>query len=180
LGNFSLELLRSRAALIMEDPKRLAGLQSVCALVGLLAEREPHPKFYEVSQKLLEAIMQGELNWLALMVKWELRLLDELGFGLDLESCALTGEREDLVYVSPNSGRAASSKAGEPYKERLLELPPFLQRNAKAPHNATADEIRAGLELTGFFLNHHVLAPRNLPLPPPRERMLSGGGHSKS
>jgi DNA repair protein RecO (recombination protein O) len=104
-------------------------------------------------------------------VRWELALLEELGFGLDLASCAATGQSGDLVYVSPKSGRAVSADAGEPYKDRLLALPPFLRTGSSAP--IAAEDVLAGFALTGHFLNARVLVPRDLELPDARNRLLT-------
>ncbi len=109
--------------------------------------------------------------WPALVVRWELALLEELGFGLDLASCAATGRTTDLVYVSPKSGRAVSAEAGEPYKERLLALPAFLRAGATGA--VTQEDLRAGFALTGHFLDARVLRPREMAMPDARSRLLS-------
>jgi DNA repair protein RecO (recombination protein O) len=109
--------------------------------------------------------------WPALVVRWELALLDELGFGLDLVRCAATGGTENLIYVSPRSGRAVSAEAGEPYKERLLALPGFLRAG---PAGAVGrEEILAGFTLTGHFLEARALGPHGLGLPEARSRLVS-------
>jgi DNA repair protein RecO (recombination protein O) len=102
------------------------------------------------------------------MVRWEMALLDELGFGLDLAACAATGGKENLIYVSPKSGRAVSAEAGEEYKDRLLRLPPFLAR--RQSDGATPDDIRDGLTLTGHFMESRVLNPREEAMPAARVR----------
>jgi len=109
--------------------------------------------------------------WPALVVRWELALLDELGFGLDLASCAATGQTIDLIYVSPKSGRAVSAEAGEPYKERLLALPAFLR--GRSAGDVTRQDVEAGFALTGHFLETRVLRPRELEMPDARTRLLS-------
>jgi DNA repair protein RecO (recombination protein O) len=108
----------------------------------------------------------------ALFVRFELAVLAELGFGLDLASCAATGQRHDLIYVSPKSGRAVSAAAGEPYKTKLLALPGFLRGDPVAVH-PTLDEIRAGFALTEHFLRVHVFEPRGLPVPDERARFVA-------
>jgi DNA repair protein RecO (recombination protein O) len=108
--------------------------------------------------------------WPALYVRWELALLEELGFGLDLRACAATGSNDQLIYVSPKSGRAVSASAGEPYKERLLRLPGFLTRSRSG--GVTGGDIRDGLKLTAHFLESRVLAPRGDTLPEARTRIL--------
>ena len=125
LGQVRVELRFGYAAQAMEDVLALAGMSSMCALARLLPERDPHPSLFEVTLFVL-GFLDDAAVWPALMVRWELALLDELGFGLDLSSCAATGTKQDLVYVSPKSGRAVSMEAGEPYKDKLLRLPTFL------------------------------------------------------
>ena len=167
LGNYSVEMIKPRASALMHDPLLLSGLSSACALVQLtLPEREPHATVFEGLRALLDAMQTLEL-WPAVMVRWELGLLGELGFGLDLGACASTGQSDDLMYVSPRSGRAVSRVAGEPYLNRLLALPPFLL----GPDNgASVADMQAGFELTGFFLSRHVMQPHGRTMPPARER----------
>ncbi len=163
LGNFTLEPLSLRAGFIIENSLRLTGLGSLTALAQVLPEREPHPKLYEAMRIVLEAIDHDEL-WPALMVRWEMGLLDELGFGLDLSKCASTGQADELVYVSPKTGKAVSRDAGKPYHDRLFGLPEFL----KGGLAATAAQVCEGMKLTGYFLERHVFDPRNVPLPQAR------------
>jgi DNA repair protein RecO (recombination protein O) len=163
LGNFSLEPVSLRAGFIIENSLRLTGLGSLTALAQVLPEREPHPKLYHAMRIVLEAIDHDEL-WPALMVRWEMGLLDELGFGLDLSKCASTGEVEELVYVSPRTGKAVSKGAGRPYHDRLFGLPDFL----KGGTAASRDDVQAGLKLTGYFLERHVFGPRNTGIPQAR------------
>ena len=131
LGTFTLEPLDLRAGAIMIEPFRLAGLATLAGLARLLPEREPHGRVYEALRVVLEAIDRDDV-WPALLVRCEMGLLDELGFGLDLSQCAATAAKDDLVYVSPKSGKAVSAKAGAPYKERLLRLPAFVLANVPA------------------------------------------------
>ena len=170
LGSMTLELRRGYAAAAMEDVAALAALTSLCALARLLAERDPHPNLYEITLFVLEYLDERAV-WPALMVRWEMALLDELGFGLDLSSCAATGANDELIYVSPKSGRAVSASAGEPYKERLLRLPQFLLKSGQA--SVTGEDIEAGLALTGHFLETRVLAPRDETMPQARRRLAS-------
>jgi DNA repair protein RecO (recombination protein O) len=139
-------------------------------LTRLLPERDPHPNLYEITLFVL-GFLEERAVWPALLVRWELALLEELGFGLDLASCAATGGTTDLVYVSPKSGRAVSAAAGEPYKGRLLALPGFLR--AGAAGDVTEEDVRAGFALTGHFLEARVLRPRDLAMPEARLRLLS-------
>ena len=174
LGNYTIELATARAARVIDDPQGLAGMSSLCSLAGLLAEREAHPRLYDASLLVLDAIAAGN-DWLPLMARWELGLLDELGFGLDLNRCAATGASDDLIYVSPKSARAVSRAAGRPYRDRLLPLPAFLagSDSRKPP---SMDEVRAALDLTGFFLHRHVLGPRGMKEPVMRRQMLVHAG----
>jgi len=170
LGHFGVELRKGYAAAVMEDASALAALTSMVALARLLPERDPHPNLYEVTLFVLGFLDEPQV-WPALVVRWELALLEELGFGLDLASCAATGTTADLVYVSPKSGRAVSGEAGEPYKDRLLALPAFLRGRATGP--VTEEDVRAGFALTGHFLDVRVLRPREIPMPDARGRLLS-------
>ncbi len=163
LGNFVLEPLSLRAGFIMENALRLSGLASLAALAQVLPEREPHGKLYEASRIVLDAIDQDHL-WPALMVRWEMGLLVELGFGLDLSKCASTGATEELIYVSPRTGKAVSRIAGLPYHDRLFELPMFL----RGENGIQTGDVSRGFKLTGYFLERHVFGPRNLVLPQAR------------
>ena len=169
LGHVTLELRKGYAAASMDDPLALTGLTSLCALSRLLPERDPHPNLYEITLFVL-GFMDDASVWPALMVRWELALLEELGFGLDLTSCAATGGNDQLIYVSPKSGRAVSASAGEPYRDRLLALPGFLVKGRDA--RVTPADIAAGFALTGHFLKSRVLVPHELTLPEPRARMV--------
>jgi DNA repair protein RecO (recombination protein O) len=170
LGHFALELRKSYAALVLDDAAALAALASIAALARLLPERDPHPNLFEVTLFVLGYLDEREV-WPALLVRWELALLEELGFGLDLTTCAATGATTDLSYVSPKSGRAVSTAAGEPYKQRLLALPQFLA--GRAPEGVSAADVAAGLALTEHFLLARVLRPRDLAMPEARSRLLS-------
>ena len=176
LGRYTCELVRARAGVLLDDPPRLAALAAVCALSdATLPERHPYPRVYGAAVRLLDAIEAGE-RWAETVVRWELALLAELGFGLDLSACAATGAADGLAYVSPRSGRAVSRDAGAPHVARLLALPPFLLRpegaagDAAAP--APAADIVAGLRLTGWFLEKHVFAGQGGRMPPARERFI--------
>lgn len=175
LGNFVLEPLKLRAGLIIENALRLKGLLSLTSLAQVLPEREPHQKLFEAFNLVLETIDDDHV-WPAMMVRWEMGLLKELGFGLDLSKCAATGANEQLVYVSPRTGKAVSAEAGLPYHEKLFGLPGFLRGESFAPN----EDVMAGLKLTGFFLERHVYGPRNVPLPQARlmlEQALAKGAH---
>ncbi len=178
LGTYGLEVERSYAAGLMDDPLRLAGLSAVCSMAELaLPEREPHRALFEGLSALLDAMaVDDEADvWPGIYVRWELGLLTELGFGLDLNSCAATGRNDMLAYVSPRSGRAVSLSAGEAYRDKLLTLPGFLVGQGRADSQG----VRDGLRLTGYFLQQHVFGPLDRPLPAARERLgaqLGEGG----
>jgi DNA repair protein RecO (recombination protein O) len=168
LGNFSVELMRARAGEMLESRDALAGLNAFCAVVSAaLPEREVHQDVFGAATILLDAIQEdGFAHWGALYVRFEAGLLEALGFGLDLSCCASTGLTEDLVYVSPRTGRAVSLAAGDPYKDRLFPLPKFLLGTQNAiPANA---EVAAGLRLTGHFLLERLLHPNGREMPPAR------------
>jgi DNA repair protein RecO (recombination protein O) len=171
LGIYTAELAQARAGEMFENRAALAGLNALSAVASAaLPEREPHEAAFQGADALLDAITAHDLaDWGPLFVRWELGLLNELGFGLDLARCAATGSADDLVYVSPRSGRAVSRAAGEPYRERLLALPAFLL--GRQAGDATAADIAAGLDLTAHFLESWVLLPHDRALPEPRRRL---------
>jgi DNA repair protein RecO (recombination protein O) len=170
LGSFTLEPVALRAGALIDDPLRLAGLTSLMALLKLLPEREPHPRIHDALLITLDALGDDGI-WPAVLVRFELGLLDELGYGLDLACCAVTGTTEELIYVSPKTGRAVSRAAGEPWKDRLLPLPGFLRGDRDAA--PTPADIRDGLRLSGYFLDRFLLQPRGLALPDSRARILA-------
>jgi len=169
LGAYQIEGLNLRAGLILAQPFRLAGMNTLTALAQVLPEREPHPKLYHAAHVVLSA-MDDDSVWPALLVRWEMGLLDELGFGLDLSRCAATGQLDDLAFVSPRSGRAVSSAAGAPYREKLFQLPAFLNGSEQL----SAADVLDGFKLTGFFLERHVFGPRQIALPPSRAWLCDG------
>ncbi len=168
LGHVSLSLRQGYAAAAMDDPAKLALLTSMAAQTRLLAEREPHSNLYEISLFVL-GLLDDPSVWPALYVRWELALLQELGYGLDLASCAATGTSEDLVYVSPKTGRAVSAEAGRPYHDRLLPLPGFLRPGRTGV--TTPLDVWQGLQLTWHFLEVRIWRPRELDMPEGRARL---------
>ena len=159
LGTVRCELVRSHAAPLIDDPLRLAALASAVALIdAALPEREPVPEIFDDTARLFAALEAGA-GWPAAYVRWELRLLADLGFGLDLSRCAATGTTENLTHVSPKTGRAVSGAAAAPYKGRLLPLPAFLRGDAPA----SPGDVAAGLALAGHFLDRHVFSERKAP-----------------
>jgi DNA repair protein RecO (recombination protein O) len=169
LGGFNLELIEAHGARVLDDARALAAIGSFSGLARLLPERDPHPELYAAMLHILRSLGDASA-WPALLVRWELRLLQELGFGLDLSECAASGVDADLIYVSPRSGRAVSRDAGQLYRDRLLTLPGFLLDDS-AP--ADAADIVAGFALTGHFLERDVLEPHGLVMPQARERLIS-------
>ena len=170
LGEYKVELLTSHAARLMARPVALYGLASIAALLRLLPERDPHPALHEGLGVLIEHLDEIGLAP-ALIVRFELAMLGELGFGLELNRCALTGDRDELSHVSPKSGKAVSRRAAQPYLDRLLKLPSFLVEGQGGRRPSPAD-ILSGFALTGFFLRRHILDPRGLREPPERARLV--------
>jgi len=168
IGAFAAEPVRSRTSALM-DRRALAGLSALCALLQFaLPERDSHPDLYDRSIALFDAIEAGE-DWPPGYLQWELALLEEMGFGLDLGQCAVTGATQDLAYVSPKTGRAVAREAAGAWADRLLPLPPCL-RGLSSP---TSADLVAGLTTTGYFLEHRMardLAHR--PLPEARRRLI--------
>ena len=169
LGSVGLEAVGEGPSALFDDPLALAGIAAAAAVAaGALPEREPHPGAFYAFEALTAAVGAVE-GWPAVYVRFEAGLLQELGFGLDLSKCAATGELDDLIYVSPRTGRAVSREAGAPYANRLLRLPPFL---LSSQGGLDAGDIGAGLGLTGHFLETFVFAVMNRPLPPARMWLL--------
>jgi len=164
LGIFAVELLTGRAANLMADKARLYMSQLVCELLRLLPERDPHDRLLAMALGLLDRPLEG-----IALARFELAVLDELGFGLDLSACAATGVTEDLTHVSPRTGRAVSNTAAQPYLDRLLPLPAFLLND---DDTATATDLAAAFRLSAHFLDLHVWHPRGLAPPPTRETLV--------
>jgi DNA repair protein RecO (recombination protein O) len=169
IGSFTVEPVRSRAAVAMEDRLALAGLNTVTALLSFcLPEREAHAALYARTEALLDLLGQSDV-WPLAYLKWELALLEDMGYGLDLSACAVTGTNETLEYVSPKSGRAVSAQGAGEWADRLLPLPDVLLGKGDAPDA----EIALGFRTTGHFLSAHLA--RNLgdkPLPEARARFV--------
>ena len=169
LGSFTVEPLRSRAAQVMTDPLALAGLSSTVGLLCFsLPEREIYPKLYTISVNLLDLMCVTDA-WPLAYLQWEIQLLEMLGFGLDLSRCAVSGEIDDLAYISPKTGRAVAAHHAGEWKMRLLPLVPCM----KGEGNAENNEISEGLRTTGHFLEKW-LAPSlgDRPLPMARQRLV--------
>ncbi len=168
LGLFQVEPVASRAARYLGSSAALFGLAHLGGLLRLLSEREPHPGLHDACLVILEHLDAPGVA-APLIARFELEILSELGFGIDLTSCAVTGSTQSLIYVSPKSARAVSAEAGEPYKDRLLPLPAFLRGLGLD----SSDELRQGFALSGYFLNRHVYEPRGLQVPAERETFVA-------
>jgi DNA repair protein RecO (recombination protein O) len=170
LGSARLEPVGEGPSALFDDPLALTGLAAAAAVAqGALPEREPHPGAFLAFEALM-AVFPIPSVWPAVYVRFEAGLLDDLGFGLDLSSCAATGTMDDLVWVSPRTGRAVSREAGAPYADKLLKLPPFM---LGAQGGLSDGDVGAGLDLTGHFLEQFVFHPQNKPIPPARVWLMN-------
>ncbi|MCC6863476.1 MAG: DNA repair protein RecO [Rhodobacteraceae bacterium] len=168
IGAYTVEPLRSRVALL-SDHLALSGLNALCALLHTaMPERADHGVLYHATLPLLDAMEQGD-DWLSDYLRWEMLLLDELGFGLDLSRCAVTGSRDDLAFVSPKTGRAVSRAGAGDWASRLLPLPQVLMGQGRG----TSVEIEQGLVVTGHFLARGIMGLNDRPLPEARARLLA-------
>ncbi len=168
IGAFTVEPLRSRAVLL-SDHLALSALNALCALLlAALPERQGHATLYRATLPLLDAMERGG-DWLPDYLRWEMLLLDELGFGLDLSRCAVTGGRDDLAFVSPRTGRAVSRGGAGDWAARLLPLPQVLMGQGGASHA----EIGQGLAVTGHFLSRAITGLNDRPLPEARARLVA-------
>jgi DNA repair protein RecO (recombination protein O) len=166
LGVYTVELTEPTAARALDDKLALAGIASIAGLLQILAERDPHPGLFDEAQDCLACA--GEAAFPAAMVRFELKFLEELGFGLDLTKCAATGSTSGLAFVSPRSGQAVNKIAGEPYRDKLLPLPSFLLEGLKSAP-AAGSEVAEGLAMTGYFLNARIFAETGKAMPKARE-----------
>ena len=168
LGTFTGELIHANAALVMDDPLALSMLTSVCAVAeGALPEHEPHPRVFAALLTLVARLPMPEAA-MPELIRWEMLLLADLGYGLDLSSCAITGVTDGLAYVSPRTGRAVTEEGAGIWQSRLLRLPRFL---TESDASATPSDWRDGLRLTGHFLARDAFGHQHRPLPQAR-RML--------
>lgn len=169
LGTFQAEPLAFNAARLLESAPAVYGLLTLAAHLRLLPERDPHAALFETLGIVIDHL-DDQHSAAELIVRFELLVLDELGFGLDLTRCAATGRTDELVYVSPKTGRAVSREAGAPYGDRMLALPAFLRRHESLAADLAA--IEAAFRLTGFFFTRHVYEPRGLTEPEARGSFL--------
>jgi len=166
LGQYQVEVLNARAGRLMESAIGVHGVQAMAALLRLLPERDSHPRLHDAFAVILDSLDTPEQAG-ALYVRFELAVLEDLGFGLDLNACAATGVRTELIYVSPKSGRAVSAAAGAPWAERMLPLPQFLTDRDCPCTNA--EVLGQAFRLTGYFLDRHVFEARGIEPPISRE-----------
>lgn len=174
LGLYTIEPTVLRTGTLLESEEALHAMGHLACLLRLLAERDPHPTLYDAASRVANHLVDAE-PVAEMLVRFEAAILAETGFGLDLASCAATGTTENLVYVSPRSGRAVSQGAGEPYKAKLLPLPSFLLGRSD-PSGPTPSDVRAGFRLTEFFLLRDLFGPRGQALPAARSAYLSALG----
>jgi DNA repair protein RecO (recombination protein O) len=167
---FTVEPRVLRAGRVMESAAALNAVNHLCALARLLAEREAHAELYDRLEQILDHVDDRRVAPAAI-VRFELALLADLGFGLDLDACASTGSRDDLVYVSPKSGRAVSRIAGDPYRDRMLPLPGFLLDDRA---DVEVDDVLAGFRLAEHFLLRDVFLPRGIAVPDARNAYVRG------
>lgn len=170
LGTYSAEPVALNAARLIDSACAVYALQTLAGHLRLLPERDPHPGLFEALAVMIDHLADPAAA-AELVVRFELLVLEELGFGLDLSACAATGTRDDLAYVSPKSGRAVSRAAGEPWRDRMLPLPAFLGRGQRV--RAGAADIDAAFRMTGYFFTRHVYEPRGLAEPESRAGFLA-------
>ncbi len=169
LGTYTVEPGQLLAASLMNSQLGIYGIQTLASHLRLLPERDPHLGLYKAAQVLMENFEHAEIA-ASLMVRFELVLLEELGFGLDLDTCASTGQTHDLAYISPKSGRAVSQSAGKPWADKMLALPSFLNKNEKGWGVVPQPEqIQQGFQLSSYFLDRHIYGPRGMKHPDERQ-----------
>ncbi len=172
LGHYAIEGIRLRAATVLASSHAVYGVTHLASLARLLPERDPHEDIYEMLLETLEDFDDPREAAMRL-VRFELAMLTELGFGLDLTTCVATGVSHELIYVSPKSGAAVSREAGQPWHDKLLPLPAFLQEAEEGQPSSSDDDLNNGFQLTGFFLMRHVLEPRGLTHSDAREGFIA-------
>jgi DNA repair protein RecO (recombination protein O) len=169
LGMITVEPIAMRAASLMETPSGVLGIQLIAAHLRLLPERESLPGVFEAVDAMVTHLPDA-LDAAELMVRFEIALLQELGFGLDLQTCAMTGAREGLAFVSPKTGRAVTQEAGQPWADKLLALPPFLRAGANM--RPDGEMLASAFALTGYFFTRNVYEPRGVEMPHARESFV--------
>lgn len=178
LGSWNLEPLYSPLAFLLHNSLALKSLNSACALLeACLPEQEAAPKVYTAFCHLVqgfENLSKDDISFLKAYCYFELFLLEHSGISLDFKTCAVTGEQDNLYYVSPRTGRSVTKEAGDPYKDKLLLLPSFLQHPEKQQKKPEQQEILAALTLSGYFLDKYVFIPHDISPPEARHRLLAG------
>ncbi len=169
LGVYTAELTEATASRVLDDKLSLAGVTALAGLLQILPERDPYPRLFDAAETCLKTA--GEMRFPASFIRFELRFLDELGFGLNLTTCAATGRTDDLAYVSPKSGQAVSREAGEPHRDRLLALPAFL-KSAQGGDPPCDSDLFSAFAMTGYFLSAHVFTETKKPVPKAREEFI--------
>ena len=169
MGTWRLENIHSAFAMIFQNPLRLEALNTACSLIdAILPEREHQEEIFHNLQKFLYNLAQE--NWAWFLIDLELLLLKYAGISLDFSTCAATGSKQDLIFISPRTGRAVSKIAGSPYQDRLLKLPPCLTESKRHEISLSSKEFLAVLELNEYFLNRYLFGLHGLKLPEARER----------
>jgi DNA repair protein RecO (recombination protein O) len=169
LGNYNVEPIKLWSSHVLQFKDKLSAISSICSLISLtMAERQPNPIIYFSSKKLIEIVASKREDWIREYVFWEMQLLSEIGYGLDLERCAVTSKSSDLVYVSPSSGRAVTNEGAGDFRNKLLPLPKFMT-DFKA--NYDNNDIYNALNLTEFFFKKRFFLPNNLNFPQSRNRL---------
>ena len=168
LWNCKFELIKNNSVNYFDNQNKLNTLLTICSIIDLsLPKNNPQIKIYNKTIDLIENLLSKD--WVVKYIFWELFLLSELGYGLDLEKCVVSGKKENLIYVSPKSGKAVSKTEGEKYKNKLFNLPKFLiDKNVKP----TNDSLKQAISLTGFFIDK-FLKKNNKKLPFYRKNILT-------
>lgn len=171
LGNYSVEGIKSWSSLILSERERLCALTSACSLITTtIAEKQPNENIYSGLKFLIQILTSNNNEWIKDYIIWELNLLTEIGYGLDLSKCAVTNEKNNLVYVSPSTGSAVTEAGAGTYKNKLLRLPKFL---IDSKISISKEDIDDGLKLSEFFLKKWFFQPNNLNFPESRNRLKS-------
>jgi len=169
LGNFTIEPIKAWSSLILNQKDKLIALSSLCSLISLaMAEKQPNDLIYYNSKEMIKKISSNDDDWIKDYINWEIELLSEIGYGIDLSRCAVTSRRDELIYVSPTSGRAVTLEGAGSYKDRLIKLPKFIvSKDSRCDNN----DIINGLELTEYFFRKRFFEPNNLNFPQSRNRL---------
>lgn len=169
LGNFTVEPIRSWSSIVLGYKEKLLAITAMCSIVSTtMAERQQNISIYDTSLKLIKSIASDNQSWIKDYVYWELNLLTEIGYGLDLSECAVTGEKSALVYISPSSGRAVTQAGAGEYKDKLFELPKFF---LNSEYELQKKDINNAMSITEFFLKKRFYEPNNLNFPQSRNRL---------